>query len=206
MFRVRAATRAILPVLCRDPNDDLVSHCVASPAHSLWLGRRQRLPPGDGAHAAPRLGVVGDQREMAAQLDHGGEFAPLLEGGTYGGGGRLVDDEHAVSMGSPGTTGKRAGGACLPRSTRVTIAAGLAWVGSGHPTTTAQARRPLASTQKAPPWRANSWTRSCGGWRRPTRGRGHRRAAGIVAPRSCLVTWLSITRLRVTPGSAAFRE
>lgn len=34
----------------------------------------------------------------AAQLDHGGEFTALLEGGPDGGGGRLADDEHADAL------------------------------------------------------------------------------------------------------------
>lgn len=78
---------------------------------------------------------------MAAQLDHGGEFATLLQGGPDGGGGRLVDDEHAVSMGSPEATGKRAS---------------VGGIGSSNHVGTAQARRPLAPTPAA---RASSWTR-----------------------------------------------
>ena len=81
---------------------------------SRCFGRRTRFGlaggrgfhPADSADAAPCLGVVGDEREVAAQLDHSGEFAALLEGGPDDGGGRFVDDEHAARMGSLRATSK----------------------------------------------------------------------------------------------------
>src|SRR6185437_10640596 len=48
------------------------------PAHPFWLDRGQGLPSSNGADASPCLGTVGDEREVAAQLDHGREFTALL--------------------------------------------------------------------------------------------------------------------------------
>ena len=79
------------------------------PATSGWLRRGQRLPLGDDPDAAPRLGVVGDQRKAAAQLGHSGQFAALLQGVADGCGGRLVDGKHAVSMGPPRAMSKSRG-------------------------------------------------------------------------------------------------
>jgi hypothetical protein len=79
----------------------LMAWSAVAPAPPGWLRRGQRLPLGDNPDAAPRLGVVGDQRKAAAQLGHGGQFAALLQGVADGCGGRLVDGKHVVSMGPP---------------------------------------------------------------------------------------------------------
>jgi hypothetical protein len=60
----------------------------------------QRLPAGDRPHAAPCIGVVGDQREAAAQLDYGGQLAVPLECGSDGFGSSVVYGEHRRSMGA----------------------------------------------------------------------------------------------------------
>ena len=62
------------------------------------LRRRRRLPGGDRAHAASRVLVVGDQREMAAQLGHGGQLAAAFQGITDGSSRGFIDGEHRGRM------------------------------------------------------------------------------------------------------------
>jgi len=47
------------------------------------------------------MGIVGDAREPASQLDHGRELAVLVENGADRGGIFLGDDEHLPGMGRP---------------------------------------------------------------------------------------------------------
>src|ERR1700745_2762280 len=69
--------------------------------------RQLQGPPGcDSPDALPRRGVVSDAREQPAQLDRGGPFAAVVEGGADGGGFSLGDGEHAGSMGRQATGGK----------------------------------------------------------------------------------------------------
>src|SRR4051795_7628208 len=71
---------------------------------------RQRLPPGDDPHALAGLGVVGDEREVALELDDAGQLAAVLVGAADGLSGGLVDGEHAASgWGGDGRKGRRAG-------------------------------------------------------------------------------------------------
>jgi hypothetical protein len=44
--------------------------------------------------------VVGDEREAPARLGHAGRLAARLPGAADRGGGLLVDDEHAGSLGA----------------------------------------------------------------------------------------------------------
>jgi len=128
------------------------------PAPPGWLRRGQRLPLGDDPDAAPRLGVVGDQRKAAAQLGHGGQLAALLQGVADGCGGRLVDGKHAVSMGPPRAMSKSRARAiiavelgwrsvaALARS-RSRPACGACGAASSSRSGTAQARLPLGSVR-----------------------------------------------------------
>ena len=68
---------------------------------------KRRFPPRDSPGAFPRLGVVGDAREVPAQLDHGGQLALLLEHTTDGGGFGFGDTEHEPACTGIGATGKR---------------------------------------------------------------------------------------------------
>ena len=56
----------------------------------------------------PRLRVVGDAWEQAAQLDGGRQLASLIEGGADRGGFGIGDAEHLNSVGARATAGKRA--------------------------------------------------------------------------------------------------
>src|SRR4051794_38626947 len=42
--------------------------------------RRNRLPSGDDPHALSSLGVVADEWEVAAELDHTGQLAAFMKG------------------------------------------------------------------------------------------------------------------------------
>src|SRR3954454_12968709 len=58
--------------------------------------RRHRLPPGDNPHALASLGVVADEWEVAAKLDHAGKLAAFIESAADRFGGGLVHGKHAV--------------------------------------------------------------------------------------------------------------
>ena len=75
--------------------------------HERCRSGRQRLPSRNCPHADPGRLVVGDPREMPPELDHGGEFAALLEHLTDRRGRGLVDAEHGVKMGRRSARGKR---------------------------------------------------------------------------------------------------
>src|SRR3954454_13505275 len=60
---------------------------------------RPRLPPGDDPHALAGLGVVGDQREVAAELDDARQLAGMVIGAADGFGGGLIDCEHRLQLG-----------------------------------------------------------------------------------------------------------
>ena len=73
-----------------------------------WARRvLQRFPSGDGPGACPRLRVVGDPWEPAAQLDGGGQLALLIENSADRGGIGLGDGEHPVRMGPRTAADKR---------------------------------------------------------------------------------------------------
>ena len=63
--------------------------------------------------------MISDEREVPAQLDDAGQLAALLPGAADRGGGLLIDDEHARSLGRPGACGKTGRGHVL----RVPVAA-----------------------------------------------------------------------------------
>ena len=67
--------------------------------HHRARRRGRRLPAGDGPDAGPRLGMVGDPREALPQLDHGRQFALLVQGGADRGGIGFGYHEHGRSMG-----------------------------------------------------------------------------------------------------------
>ena len=69
---------------------------------------RRLLPPDDAADAGPRLLVVGDAFEAAAQLDSSSEFAALLVGGLDCGGVGFGDEEHGWIIGAMVMRGKLA--------------------------------------------------------------------------------------------------
>src|SRR3954451_5619410 len=58
---------------------------------------RRLLPSGNDAHALASLGVVGDEREVPAELDDGRQLAAFVIRAADRGGGGIVDDEHAAS-------------------------------------------------------------------------------------------------------------
>src|SRR3954471_19068271 len=64
---------------------------------------RHLPPPGDDAHALAGLGVVGDQREVPAELDDGRQLAAFVIGAADRFGGGIVDDEHADSRWAGGS-------------------------------------------------------------------------------------------------------
>jgi len=67
-------------------------------ADNLLFGlcrNRQRLPSCDDPHALASFGVIGDEREMPAQLDDGGKLAVLVERTTDCLGGCFIDAEHS---------------------------------------------------------------------------------------------------------------
>ncbi len=69
---------------------------------------RQRLPPGNRPHPLPRLGIVGEAGEAAAQLSSGRQLAvPVVDSPDRGGIG-LGDDERPKSMGRLSRMGKDA--------------------------------------------------------------------------------------------------
>jgi hypothetical protein len=67
--------------------------------------RRQRLPPGDGARALPRLHVIGDTARFC-----------LPRHSADGGSLRFGDAEHAGRMGMEAVTGKRRPAGVPPNS------------------------------------------------------------------------------------------
>jgi hypothetical protein len=80
--------------------------------------RRPWLPPGDIPGALPRLLVVDDAGEAAAQFDGGRQFAVLLIDGADRGGIGFGDNEHGGEDGggrcagqAPGLIGQRRTGA-----------------------------------------------------------------------------------------------
>jgi len=79
----------------------LLAIAGTEPRHRAAWGRRQWRPAGDAPGARPRMGIVGDAREPASQLDHGRQLAVLIESGADRGGIFLGDDEHLGDMGRP---------------------------------------------------------------------------------------------------------
>jgi hypothetical protein len=65
------------------------------------------LPTGNRPHAIPGVFIVPDSREVSPELNHGGQFAALLEHLTDGGGRGLVDTEHGARMSGRSATGKQ---------------------------------------------------------------------------------------------------
>jgi hypothetical protein len=65
----------------------------------LLRHRRQRRPAGYGPGADPRVLIVREAWEQAAQLDGGRQFAALLEGGTDRGGISFGNHEHRRIIG-----------------------------------------------------------------------------------------------------------
>src|SRR4051812_5185653 len=57
---------------------------------------RQLPPPGDDAHALAGLGVVGDEREVPAELDDARQLAAFVVSAADRFGGGLVRGEHAA--------------------------------------------------------------------------------------------------------------
>src|SRR4051812_11257836 len=60
----------------------------------------QRLPTGDDPDALARLGVVGDQREVPAELDDARQLAALVIGATDGFGSKTLPRPQPNSTGS----------------------------------------------------------------------------------------------------------
>src|SRR4051794_31063220 len=58
---------------------------------------RRRLPSGDNPDALAGLGVVGDEREVPAELDDGRQLAAFVIGPADRFSGDLVHGEHAAS-------------------------------------------------------------------------------------------------------------
>jgi hypothetical protein len=105
--------RADLGVACRGRAG--LSSTSPSAGRPRGLGRpiRHRLPPGDDPHALARLGVVGDEREVPAELDDAGQLTTLVIGAADGFSGDLVHGEHAASRSHGG--GQREDGPGRPQ-------------------------------------------------------------------------------------------
>src|SRR3954449_10746789 len=72
--------------------------CLARLSDLAGVVLRQLLPAGDGAHAKPGLAVIGDEREVATQLDDARQLAPVLAGAADRFGGWFIDGEHADTI------------------------------------------------------------------------------------------------------------
>ena len=79
---------------------------AGNPVRGLrWRGHR--LPPRNDPHALPPSDVVGDEREMPAQLDDGGQLPVFVEHTADRRGGLFVHTEHRSTMRRRAGTGKR---------------------------------------------------------------------------------------------------
>ena len=70
-----------------------------------WRG--YRLPPRDDPHTLPPSNVVGDEREVPAQLDDGGQLPVLIEHAANRRGCLFVHTEHRCTMRRRTGTGKQ---------------------------------------------------------------------------------------------------
>ncbi len=79
----------------------------SGPLRQLGWRLKRRRPARDGTGALPGMGVVGDAREPAAQLDGGRELAPFLKRGADGGSVVLRNQKHSKKVELRRVAGKR---------------------------------------------------------------------------------------------------